>query len=106
MDASNDENLREFSEPLLNKSSSKKPIIKPSRNNNNNEKNKNNSRNSPTVSENKGGLRSNASTYSILPISEVTQGALEVWATLPDEIRHDPSMASFRQEHERIHGKF
>lgn len=49
--------------------------------------------------------RSN-STYSILPISEVTQGAVEVWATLPDEIRHDPSLASFRHEHERIHGKF
>ncbi|XP_055303066.1 P protein isoform X2 [Sitodiplosis mosellana] len=35
---------------------------------------------------------------------EVTQGAVEVWANLPDEIRQDPSLASFRQEHERIHG--
>lgn len=42
---------------------------------------------------------------SIISISEVTQGACEVWATLPDEIRKDPSLASFRQEHERIHGK-
>lgn len=53
----------------------------------------------------KNGMRSN-STYSIIPISEVTQGAVEVWATLPDEIRQDPSLASFRQEHERIHGKY
>lgn len=47
----------------------------------------------------------NLSTYSIIPLSEVTQGAVEVWATLPDEIRQDPSLASFRQEHERLHGK-
>lgn len=50
-------------------------------------------------------MKFNKSTYSIVPISEVTQGAVEVWATLPDEIRDDPSLASFRQEHERIHGK-
>lgn len=48
----------------------------------------------------------NYSSYSIIPTSEVTQGAIEVWATLPDEIRQDPSLASFRQEHERIHGEF
>lgn len=46
------------------------------------------------------------STYSIIPTSEVTQGAVEVWATLPDEIRQDPALASFRQEHERIHGGY
>lgn len=46
------------------------------------------------------------SSYSILPTSEVTQGAVEVWATLPDGIRHDPSLASFRREHERIHGAY
>lgn len=46
------------------------------------------------------------SSYSILPTSEVTQGAIEVWATLPDEIRQDPSLAPFRQEHERIHGEY
>lgn len=105
MDTKNEENLQEFSEPLLRKS--KLPRIKPLRkekknkncnnNNNNDNNNSNNNQNS--------GLRSNASTYSILPISEVTQGAVEVWATLPDEIRQDPSLASFRQEHERIHGK-
>lgn len=104
-----DGNLQEFSEPLLNKS--KKSTIKQSTptkkknnkkhdNNNINNNNHNNS-NSPTQT----GLRSNASTYSILPISEVTQGALEVWAQLPDEIRQDPALASFQKEHERIHGE-
>lgn len=106
MDTKNEENLQEFSEPLLRKS--KLPRIKPLRKekknkncNNNNNNDNNNSNNNQNSS-----LRSNASTYSILPISEVTQGAVEVWATLPDEIRQDPSLASFRQEHERIHGKW
>ncbi|KAH8403154.1 hypothetical protein KR222_006200 [Zaprionus bogoriensis] len=35
---------------------------------------------------------------------EVTEGALQVWRTLPERIRQDPSLASFRQEHERLHG--
>lgn len=46
-----------------------------------------------------------SSTFSIILISEVTPGAVEVWATLPAEIRQDAWLASFRQEHERIHGK-
>ncbi|XP_026470190.1 P protein-like, partial [Ctenocephalides felis] len=33
---------------------------------------------------------------------EVTAGALEIWRTLPEKIRQDPSLASFRQEHERL----
>lgn len=37
--------------------------------------------------------------------SEVTEGALQVWRALPERIRQDPSLASFRQEHERLHGK-
>lgn len=44
--------------------------------------------------------------FCILSISEVTQGSVEVWATLPDGIRQDPLLAIFRQEHERIHGKY
>ncbi|XP_046812184.1 uncharacterized protein LOC124421296 isoform X1 [Lucilia cuprina] len=36
---------------------------------------------------------------------EVTEGALQVWRTLPERIRQDPSLASFRQEHERLHGE-
>ncbi|ALC40049.1 hoe1 [Drosophila busckii] len=35
---------------------------------------------------------------------EVTEGALQVWRTLPERIRQDPSLASFQQEHERLHG--
>lgn len=36
--------------------------------------------------------------------SEVTEGALQVWRALPERIRQDPSLASFRMEHERLHG--
>lgn len=110
MDTNIDGNLQEFSEPLLNKS--KKSTINQStptkkknkkKQNNNNNTNSNNHKNSNSSTQT--GLRSNASTYSILPISEVTQGALEVWAQLPDEIRQDPALASFQKEHERIHGE-
>lgn len=48
--------------------------------------------------------RSN-SRYSIISLSEVTEGALQIWRTLPEKIRQDPSLASFRQENERLHGK-
>lgn len=43
--------------------------------------------------------------YSIISLSEVTEGALQIWRTLPEKIRQDPSLASFRQENERIHGE-
>lgn len=46
------------------------------------------------------------SNYSIISLSEVTEGALQIWRTLPEKIRQDPSLASFRQENERLHGKF
>lgn len=45
------------------------------------------------------------SNYSFVSLSEVTEGSLQVWRTLPEKIRQDPSLASFRQEHERIHGE-
>lgn len=45
------------------------------------------------------------SVYSLVSLSEVTEGALEVWRGLPEIIRQDPSLASFRQEHERLRGK-
>lgn len=45
------------------------------------------------------------SNYSFVSLSEVTEGSLQVWSTLPEKIRQDPSLASFRQEHERLHGK-
>lgn len=37
--------------------------------------------------------------------TEVTEGSLQVWRTLPEKIRQDPSLASFRQEHERLQGE-
>ena len=46
------------------------------------------------------------SNYSVISLSEVTEGSLQIWRALPDKIRQDPSLASFRQEHERIHGEF
>ncbi|EAT40274.1 AAEL007979-PA [Aedes aegypti] len=41
--------------------------------------------------------------YSIISLSQVTEASLEIWRTLPAAIRQDPSLASFRQEHERLH---
>lgn len=46
------------------------------------------------------------SNYSFVSLSEVTEGSLQVWRTLPEKIRQDPSLASFRQEHERLHGEY
>jgi P protein len=45
------------------------------------------------------------SNYSFVSLSEVTEGSLQVWRTLPEKIRQDPSLATFRQEHERLHGE-
>lgn len=45
------------------------------------------------------------SVYSLVSVSEVTEGALDVWRGLPEIIRQDPSLASFRQEHERLRGE-
>lgn len=110
MESKADENLQEFSEPLLTKLKcvqQKQAFIKPTRKNKN-KKNSyyvNNNENNNCNKKENSGLLSNSSTYSILPISEVTSGSVEVWANLPDQIRCDPSLASFRQEHERIHGK-
>lgn len=50
-------------------------------------------------------LRKAGSTYSIVPSSELTEGALEVWRALPEIIRDDPSLASFREQHFKLHGK-
>lgn len=106
MESKNDELLQEFSEPLLKKTNKAKIKALRKEKKNKNSNNNNNNVNNTSGSKENPGLRSNSSTFSILPISEVTQGAVEVWANLPDEIRQDPSLASFRHEHERIHGKF
>ncbi|KAJ6633287.1 P protein, partial [Pseudolycoriella hygida] len=37
--------------------------------------------------------------------SEVTEGALKVWRSLPNTIRLDPSLAIIRHEHEKLHGQ-
>lgn len=105
MDRKTEESLKEFAAPLL--KNNKKVIVKALKGHKNNTNNSNNSFNydNNNSNKNRSGFLSNSSTYSILPISEVTQGAVDIWATLPDEIREDPSLASFRQEHERIHGK-
>lgn len=50
-------------------------------------------------------LKRAVSTYSIVPSGEVTEGALEVWRALPGKIRDDPSLASFRDKHLKLHGE-
>ena len=44
------------------------------------------------------------SNYSVLSLSDVTEESLEVWRGLPEEIRADPALASFRKKHEKIIG--
>lgn len=51
-------------------------------------------------------LKKSQSTYSIVSASDVTEGAIEIWRGLPKVIRGDPSLASFRQQHEKLHGKY
>lgn len=41
-----------------------------------------------------------ASNYSVVSLSDVTEESLEVWRGLPEKIRDDPSLASFRRKHE------
>ncbi|XP_055682905.1 P protein isoform X2 [Lutzomyia longipalpis] len=48
--------------------------------------------------------KSKRNSEEIVKPNEVTEGALQVWRALPEKIRQDPSLASFRQEHERLHG--
>lgn len=43
--------------------------------------------------------------YSIVSVSDLTDGAAEVWSGLPTTVRKDPFLASFRQKYERSHGK-
>lgn len=45
------------------------------------------------------------SSVSLVPLSDVTEASLKVWRQLPNAIRHDPSMISFQQEHDRWKGK-
>lgn len=51
------------------------------------------------------GFTQRPSTVSVVSLSEVTEESLEVWRGLPEEIRHDPLMASFRKKEEKINRK-
>lgn len=37
----------------------------------------------------------------LIDSSPVTYGSIQVWTTLPDQIRRDASLASFRREYDR-----
>lgn len=45
------------------------------------------------------------SNYSVVSLSDVTEESLEVWRALPEKIRQDPSLASFRKKNEKLRGK-
>lgn len=49
--------------------------------------------------------RRRSSQNLVVPPGQVTKQSLEVWRALPTQIRHDPSMVSFRMEDERLHGE-
>lgn len=46
-----------------------------------------------------------ASNYSAVSLSDVTEESLEVWRALPEKIREDPSLASFRKKNEKVYGR-
>lgn len=45
------------------------------------------------------------SLFSLVSPNDVTEESIQIWRKLPSTIRHDPSLASFRLEHHRLHGK-
>lgn len=45
------------------------------------------------------------SVISVLSLSDITEEALDVWNSLPDEIKNDPSLAAFRSRHAELLGK-
>ncbi|XP_030383085.1 P protein [Scaptodrosophila lebanonensis] len=49
-------------------------------------------------------LQRRSASETLVTPAQVTEQSLQVWRQLPAEIRHDPSMASFQMENERIHG--
>jgi hypothetical protein len=42
---------------------------------------------------------------AVVSLSDVTEESLEVWRALPEKIRQDPSLASFRRKNEKLLGK-
>lgn len=45
------------------------------------------------------------STYSLVSLSDITEGSVHVWQNLPEQIRQDPSLVPFQKEHERLNCK-
>jgi hypothetical protein len=57
----------------------------------------------PQFSKNKAPPRpSIVSNFSVVSLSDVTEESLEVWRALPEKIRGDPSLASFRRKNEKL----
>lgn len=44
------------------------------------------------------------SILTLISPDDVTEGTLQVWRSLPQKIRQDPSLAPFQLENERVHG--
>lgn len=42
----------------------------------------------------------NRSTYSLVSCSEVSPHSLQLWLTLPDEVKNDPELDKFRKLYE------
>jgi hypothetical protein len=38
------------------------------------------------------------STFSVVSVSDITDEALDVWRNLPDEVKTDPSLVSFKRK--------
>lgn len=50
--------------------------------------------------------RRKSSILALISPDDVNEGTLQVWRTLPSKIRHDPSLAPFQVENERVNGMF
>lgn len=61
------------------------------------------SSNAQNIPKGKNRRRRKSSLFGLSP-SDVTEENLEVWRHLPSKIRHDPSMASFQAQQEKLHG--
>ena len=45
------------------------------------------------------------SQYSLVS-TDLTDGAVQLWLGLPDEVKYDPALEQFRQHYEKEHGEF
>jgi hypothetical protein len=60
-----------------------------------------NKKKKPSMLKTRPSIQSN---YSVVSLSDVTEESLEIWRGLPEEIKSDPSLASFRKKHEKLFG--